>query len=239
MSRIIFHSNLEKGVFGAMTDDMFEAHMAQDQYGNFFLTDAIRPSPYFAPKEGYLEAHYLDNSTGITTPTLLISASREKLLDLLDDLLGELSKTVGVVLETSHVPSNNNHDDVYRHSIDLPILRSTLYDFEKLLLHDGCTGIAVFDDANHEEIAFDAHKLLYVYSQTLDRFRAVLEAHNIEEFDSDARFITDEQFGHIHITGEKHADAFEQLALRLVTDEHDDDWWPTEEDRTGDEWKDA
>jgi|CXWL01.1.fsa_nt_gi hypothetical protein len=234
MSRIIFHSNDEKGVFDAMSDDEFEAHMAQDQYGDFFLTEAIRPSPHFAPKEGFVEGQYKNDSTKIKTPTLMISASREKLFDLFQDLVDELSSNVGVVLETSHMPGIKDHDDIYRYSMDLPVLRSTLYDFEELLLHDGCTGIAVFDDASREEIAFDAHKLIYVYSQTLDRFRRVLESHGVEEGSSGMRFITDKQFGHIHVSNVEHQEAFDQLALRLVTDEHDEDF---EDDKTGEEWK--
>ena len=44
-------------------------------------------------------------------------------------------------IETSHDPDAKGHRDLYREQIDLPVLKSVLYDYEDLLLHDGCTGL--------------------------------------------------------------------------------------------------
>ncbi len=47
------------------------------------------------------------------------------------------------MLETSHYRNNGGHDDFYREHIDMPVLKSICYDYESMLLNDGCTGIAV------------------------------------------------------------------------------------------------
>ena len=70
------------------------------------------------------------------------------------------------MLETSHNRDTKGHADLYREHIDLPVLKSTLYDFEDLLLNDGCTGIAVLNPHVPQEVQFDEHKLLIVYGKT-------------------------------------------------------------------------
>ena len=59
------------------------------------------------------------------------------------------------------------HVDLYREHIDLPVLKSILYDFEELLLNDGCTGIAVLNPHMPLEVQFDEHKLLIAYGHDL------------------------------------------------------------------------
>ena len=70
--------------------------------------------------------------------------------------------------------------DLYREHIDMPVLKSTLYDFEDLLVNDGCTGIAVLNPGLPQEVQFDEHKLLIVYgsnwrntNRSLPRVRAL------------------------------------------------------------------
>ena len=60
-------------------------------------------------------------------------------------LIEQLGDVVDVVLETSHGHQSHGHTDLYREYIDMPILQSTLWDFEDLLTNDGCTGIAVLN----------------------------------------------------------------------------------------------
>jgi hypothetical protein len=94
-------------------------------------------------------------------------------------LLEPLGDEVDVVLETSHDCAAGHHDDLYREHIDLPILKSILYDYEELLTHDGCTGIAVLNPHIPLEVQFDEHKLLIAYGQNLSEFEEVLQSHGI------------------------------------------------------------
>ncbi|NIP86911.1 MAG: hypothetical protein GTO03_15640, partial [Planctomycetales bacterium] len=73
------------------------------------------------------------------------SASTEALFDLFIDLLNPLGDQVDVVLETSHSRQGGGHRDLYREQIDMPVLKSILYDYEEMLLNDGCAGIAVLN----------------------------------------------------------------------------------------------
>ena len=81
----------------------------------------------------------------------------------------EPARTVDVVLETSH-ERRGSHQDMYREDIDMPVLKSTLYDFEDLLLGDGCTGMAVLNPDIPMEVQRDEHKLLIMYGQELVDF---------------------------------------------------------------------
>src|SRR5690606_9274595 len=100
-------------------------------------------------------------------PVLMASASNEILFELFMDMLDPLGMEVDVVLETSHARQGGGHDDLYREHIDLPVLKSILWDFEDLLLNDGCTGIAVLNPRTPQEIQFDEHKLLTAYGEPL------------------------------------------------------------------------
>src|SRR5262245_15438460 len=140
------------------------AHLKVDHYGDFWLTDAIRPSlqKQVIPREGYRRERYTDN--GMDLPLLAAAVSREKLFDLFMELLDPLGEVVDVILETSHDGDASHHRDLYRDGIDLPVLQSHLCEFEDLLLHDGCTGIAVLSTTGPMEVQFDEHKLLVVYA---------------------------------------------------------------------------
>ena len=81
------------------------------------------------------------------------------------ELLDPLGFTVDVVLETSHNRHNKGHTDLYREHIDLPVLKSVLWEYEEMLLNDGCTGLAVLNPDIPQEIQFDEHKLLIVYGE--------------------------------------------------------------------------
>ena len=57
--------------------------------------------------------------------------------------------------------------------MDLPVLKSHCCDYEDLLLHDGCTGLAVMSTEGPMEVQFDEHKLLVVYASNLKPFEAM------------------------------------------------------------------
>jgi hypothetical protein len=140
-------------------------------------------------------------------------------MDLLD-LLGEVAD---VVLETSHESQGNQHRDLSRQHVDLPVLKSYFYDFEDLLLNDGCTGVAVIATAAPVEIQFDEHKLLIIYARNLKQAERILQAHGIRR-DDQMKLITEAE--HLHSTDPSYQEQFEQLSCRLgVLDEAEQVSW--------------
>jgi hypothetical protein len=190
------------------------AHLRVDRYGEFQLTDAIRPSLdlQVVPREGFRMEIYRDPRAGLEVPVLAAAISRERLFDLFLDLLAPLGHTVDVVLETSHDNEGNSHRDLYREQIELPVLMSHLCDFESLLVNDGCTGVAVISNEEPMEVQFDEHKLLVVYARDLEPFERILRQADIPR-DDELKLITEGE--HLHSTDPHHGDAFEQLCYRL------------------------
>jgi len=194
------------------------AHLRVDQYGDFRLTEAVRPAPGvpIVPRQGYRRDMYRDAEAELRVPVLACSVSRERLFDLFLSLLEPLGPVVDVVLETSHESDNGSHDDLYRERIDLPVLISHLYDFEDLLLNDGCSGVAVVGINGPMEVQFDEHKLLIVYARDLRPFEAILKEAGLARDDS-MKLITEGE--HLHTTEPHYAADFEQLCYRLSVGE--------------------
>jgi hypothetical protein len=190
------------------------AHLRVDRYGDFRLTQAIRPALHLpvVPRQGYRRDVYRDDRAGIRVPVLAASVSREHLFDLFLALLGPLGEVVDVVLETSHSGDGRSHRDLFRDHIDLPVVMSHFCDYEDLLLNDGCTGTAVISAAGPLEVQFDEHKLLVVYARDLDPFEAIFRRSGIARDDS-LRLITEGE--HLHSTDPRYAEQFEQLCCRL------------------------
>jgi hypothetical protein len=190
------------------------AHLKQDRYGDFWLTDAIRPSVrrQVEPRQGYRVEIYNDPRASLKVPVLAAAISRENLFDLFLELLDPLGEVVDVVLETSHESDGNSHRDLYREGIDLPVLKSHLCDFEELLLHDGCTGIAILSTSKPMEVQFDEHKLVVVYAHDLRPFERILRDGGVPRNDR-LKLITEGE--HLHSTDVRHREAFEQLSYRL------------------------
>ncbi|OGJ56033.1 hypothetical protein A2635_04995 [Candidatus Peribacteria bacterium RIFCSPHIGHO2_01_FULL_51_9] len=210
----------KRSSFAHLSDTEFEQHLAQSRYGDFELTDAIRPASDHSniPTEGWRADIYQEKTDDPALPVLLAAASREKLFDLFMDLLDPLGDEVDVVLETSHAQKEGDggaHKDLYREEIDLPILCSTLYDYEDLLVNDGCTGIAVFNPRTREEIQFDAHKILMIYAVAREKYEKILAAHGIPHT-QDMTLITEGE--HIHTSDEEHKEKFDQLCTKLGMD---------------------
>ena len=205
------------GSFDQLSDSQLESHLEIDRYGDFTLTDAVRPSYDLkvVPTQGYRHDTYVDSETKARVPVLMISVSKEDLFETFMDLLDPLGENIDVVLETSHDRNRGGHTDLYREHIDMPVLKSTLYDFEEMLIDDGCTGVAVLNPGVPMEVQFDEHKLLIVYGADLTAFEAVLEDHGIKCVDG-IKFITEAE--HVHATSERYADEFEQFRSRLGMD---------------------
>lgn len=197
-----------------MTSTRLTEHLRVDRYGDFLLTDAIRPSLdlQVVPRQGFRIDTYRDEDAGLKVPVLAAAVSREHLPDLFLDLLDPLGEVVDAVLETSHDSEDNTHQDLHREHIDLPVFKSYLCDYEDLLLNDGCTGVAVISTENPMEVQFDEHKLLVVYARDLKPFERIFRRAGIKCND-DLKLITEGE--HLHLTDPRYADLFQQFCYRL------------------------
>ncbi len=189
-------------------------HLQIDRYGDFWLTDAIRPSTHqqVIPRQGYRLETFRDRRQKMEMPVLAAAVSRERLFEVFMDMLPPLGDVVDIVLETSHDSNDSGHRDLFRENIDRPVLQSHLYDFEDLLLHDGCSGIAVMSTNAPIEVQFDEHKLLIVYAKNLRPFERILRGFGIDR-DDHLRLITEGE--HLHNSNSNFANQFEQFCFRL------------------------
>lgn len=187
-------------------------------HGMLGLTDAVRPNQQ-VPRvlsEGYRLEKFRDPLSRQRIPMLAAAVSAERLFEVFLDLLAPLGETLNAVLETSHDFTDDFHLDLRRSDIDAPVLSSHLYDFEDLLLNDGCTGIAVLAQDLPIEVQLDEHKLIYVYARDLKPFRRILRAHGIQR---DDRMHLIAEAEHIHHSSPDYAEEFRQLACRIGADD--------------------
>lgn len=219
------------------------AHLKQGKFGDFELTDAVRPAMdlKIQPTEGYRHEIYVDEESRSQVPVVMAAASSEKLFSLFMQLIQKLGPVVDVVLESSHERTNGQHVDLYREQIEIPILSSILWDYEDLLLNDGCTGIAVLNPHTPQEIQFEEHKLLIMYGSPLEQFEFVLEQQGLNE-NQKMKFITEAE--HIHSTTDAYERRFEQLRTDLGLDgtEERQDFETGQDGETeswGDSWDDG
>lgn len=203
--------------FDNVDESQLTQHLQVSQYGQFQLTDAVRPSMDLKvkPTQGYRHDVYIDEESQSQVPVIMAAASREFLFPLFMDLIQRLGNTVDVVLETSHNHDTSGHVDLYREHIDMPVLTSILWDYEELLTHDGCTGIAVLNPNTPQEVQFDEHKLLIMYGSPLEGFEHILECHNVMD-NPQQRFITEAE--HVHSSTDNFAKRFNELRVDLGLD---------------------
>lgn len=204
--------------FDDLSQEQLDAHLRVGRYGSFSLTDAVRPSIGLdvVPREGYRRDVYCDPETGNTMPVLAASVSADRLFDVFMDLLDPLGEVVDVVMESSHDSEAGSHSDLYREHMDTVILKSTLYDYESLLMNDGCTGLAALNPGGPMEVQFDEHKLLFVYANDLEPFEEVLRGYGLRRDDT-LKFISEAE--HLHSTDDEHRDQFDELLYRLGIDD--------------------
>ena len=203
--------------FESASDAQLAAHLKVNQYDSFQLTDAVRPAMdlKIKPCEGYRHDVYIDEESQTSVPVVMAAASREKVFPLFMELIQRLGSVVDVVLESSHSQAEGGHIDLYRESIDMPVLASLLWDFEDLLVNDGCTGIAVLNPNTPQEIQFEEHKLLIVYGSPLEPYEFTIESHGVTEKE-DIKFITEAE--HIHSSSDEYTERFFQLRTALGLD---------------------
>jgi len=203
--------------FEHLSEEELEAHLGVARYGEFTLTDAVRPSYdlQVVPCQGYRHDSYRDEENRTSVPVLMGAVSRETLFEVFMDLLDPLGNVVDVVLETSHSREQSGHTDLYREHIDMPVLKSTLWDFEDLLLNDGCVGIAVLNPDVPHEVQLDEHKLLIVYGENQAPFAEVFSQRNVV-CDERIKFITEAE--HVHSSSDQYLQQFDELKTRLGMD---------------------
>ena len=203
-----------------MNADPLATHLQVARYGEFTLTDAVRPAldVPIRPREGYRIEVYRDRTSRLRLPVLAASVSAEDLFDTFLALMAPLGDEVHVVLESSHNAEANRHRDLRRNHIDTPVLASYFCDFENLLLNDGCTGVAVLSARRPIEVQFDEHKLIYVYASNLKPFRRVLRDAGVRRR-KNLPLISEAE--HLHHSTDDYADEFRQLCLRIGVGDFD------------------
>jgi hypothetical protein len=203
--------------FEQLDEEELEAHLGVSRYGSFELTEAVRPSYdlQVVPSEGFRHDCYHDEENRTNVPVLMGAVSGERLFETFLDLLDPLGNVVDVVLETSHSRDQKGHQDLYREHIDLPVLKSILWEYEELLVNDGCAGVAVLNPGIPQEVQFDEHKLLIVYGSQLQTFEGVFGERRIGCND-EMKFITEAE--HVHSSSDRFARQFDQLKTRLGMD---------------------
>jgi hypothetical protein len=167
------------------------------------------------PSAGFRHDVYRDEENRANVPVIMAAVTKNRLMESFMALVEPLGDVVDVVLETSHGSQSNGHTDLYREYIDMPILQSTLWDFEELLVNDGCTGIAVLNPSIPQEVQLDEHKLLIVYGKDLASYEKILKTGRVP-CREDMRFITEAE--HVHSTCERYVAEFDELKMRLGMD---------------------
>jgi hypothetical protein len=190
-----------------------DAHLARARYGRFTLTEAVRPGWQLdvVPQAGYRHDAYTDPRTGARMPAVIAAVSSEDLFSTFLELLEPLGDTCDVVLESSHDDAGVARE-LFREGVERLVLESVLWEFEDLLLNDGCTALAVMHPDLSLEVQLDAHKLLVVYAQSRQPFERILRDRGLDRNDR-IRFIS--QGEHLHTSHARHARQFAELAARL------------------------
>lgn len=204
-----------------MNPDRLSPPLHVNRYGDFTLTDAVRPGPGVPvlPREGYRIEVFRDRAAKVRMPVLSAAVSAERVFDAFLALIEPVGEVVDVVLESSHDRgSSEEHEDLRRSHIDLPVLMSHLCESEDLLTNDGCTGIAVLARNRPIEVQFDEHKLFHIYAPSLKPFQRVLRSFGLHRRKVLPLICEAE---HFHHTTEDYADGFRQLCLRIGVGDYD------------------
>ena len=193
--------------------EALEAHIARSRYGRFTLTDAIRPGWQLdiVPRAGFRHDAYTDPQSGGTMPALVAAVSADNLFETFLELLEPLGDELDVVLESTHEEAVGLREYT-REGVERLVLESLLWEYEDLLLNDGCTGIAVMHPEQSLEVQLDEHKLLVVYAQARQPFERILRGHGL---DRDDRLRLISQGEHMHTSHARHTREFVELVGRL------------------------
>jgi hypothetical protein len=204
-----------------LTADEILTHLSILRYNNFLLSGAVMPSYdlQIIPKAGFKRTQWIDDEDGEVIPVAAISASSEVLFSLFMELIDLVSeKYADVFLETSHKIDRIGHcRELYRRRIDVPVLKSILYDFENLLMTDGCSGIVILDKKTRKELQFTEHKVLYFYNWQVveQQLFSILARYNICE---DSKLLIIEEAEHVHQSTDPQEEEFKRLATAIAAE---------------------
>ena len=196
-----------------VTQKQMEDHLLISRYGDFQLTDGIRPDIGSVPMQGFKHMMYKD------VPCTLGCISKEFVLEVFYEMLDLMDGEVFVVLESSHDRfTEDGHYDYCRDGIDLSVLRSILVDYEDLIVDDGQFGIAIFafTDGNPIEVQLDEHKSLIGYGNCGDKFDQIFEMYGLV---CNEGLQSISEMDHIHISSDVFYDKFLELKNLLGIDE--------------------
>jgi hypothetical protein len=160
-------------------------------------TEAVRALEPFVERIGYREY------PGCFPPLdmLIAAVEQTRIVELLSALVEPLGDAPAVLV-------GSVAGEFWRDCIDMPVLRSILWEHEAALARDGFVSLHAWNDA--AEVALDSHKLLVVYALDLDPFRAILAEAGIPQ-DAQLPLVCD--FSHLHLSDD--ADAPDALRLAL------------------------
>jgi hypothetical protein len=178
------------------------------------LPKAVKPADgvLWEPYEGYRVRVFRDRRTGVKMPMLTAAVSSDRAFDTFIALTKPLGDVVHTVLESSHNSDTDFHNDFRRSHIDAPVLKSYLYEFEDLIVNDGCTGVAVMSVNKAVEVQFDEHKIITVYAPDTSKFRRILRSMGIQK-KKDLTVVAEAE--HLHYTTISYAESFRDLAIKI------------------------
>jgi len=218
----------EESIFSKLTPEQLKAHMDRAVYGDFLLTDAVRPSYDLkvVPKTGF-KCELMQEEREGQVPVIVISASGEILFRLFLDIISLLHGKVVVRLCLTHggVPMSSTGKwlscrEFLRHKIDFAELKRILLGFENFLLDDGRTSIAIsnYDEIDRVEIQFDEHKIIRVcnWPAISDELSMILKKYRIPQ-DPKMEFI--DSVEHVQQISENSEEKLEELVDAIGAEE--------------------
>ena len=108
---------------------------------------------------------------------------RSLIIDVLEDLIDQLGNDLEVILETSHDSPVGGHEDLYvPYCLEPIVVKSSLRQYEDLLLNDGGTGIAILNSSTGFEVQLNEDKKIVVYvvnRKDLEKVQRILESYGI------------------------------------------------------------
>lgn len=172
------------------------------------------------PVEGY----YVESTECPEHPeekAICIAASYSRLPELVFGLYDMLPDAVTMIFEQGIKPGTLGlgpgeeigERSYQQENIETYLVKSRFFDFERLLLGCGYTGLSVCDFISHEEVFIDQHKLVVVYTCDVERFRSFLGDFGLCEDDRVMDLYT-EAVPHEHVRPEgwlDEAEAFRML----------------------------
>ena len=111
--------------FERLSDEELEAHLGVARYGDFVLTDAMRPSYdlQVIPCQGYRHDVYRDEESKSNVPVLMGAASQGALVrDLHGHARSAWARKSTWCWKRATTARTSGHVDLYREHIDLPVL---------------------------------------------------------------------------------------------------------------------